>query len=93
MKVVMMVNGVPLAPFFGPYEEVIQRACPICGKKTLTMDTTRATDDRLLCCSCGAWGSSSYADFYSGASTDPAERAWFSLQRYTKRVADELAAD
>ena len=89
-----MVNGVPLAPYFGPYEEVVQRACPVCGERTLTIDTSHPIDGpRLLCCRCGAWGDAWSDDFISPGVTNPGDRAWISLQNYTKRVADELAAD
>lgn len=96
------IPGLVLGPYPSPYGEVIQRACPICGKRTLTMDHLKMYlgFPRLLCCSCGAWGSAWY-DEYSKAELDtgdlyPAaigERAWQSLQNYGKRVADELIKD
>ena len=99
MNVAMTVNGVPLAPYFGPYDKVLQNACPVCGKRTLTVDSLdlHMGVSKLKCCSCGAWGSSWYDEFSKTPQgqwvNDPGEMAWHSLCNYVKRVADELAAD
>lgn len=88
------IPGLVLGPYPSPYAEVIQRDCPCCGKRTLTMDHARKHrgSPRLLCCSCGAWGSA-YPDAYGPWDYEPGERAWHSLKNYMRRVADELAKD
>jgi len=87
-------HGLVLGPYPSPYAEVVQRECPVCGKRTLTMDHLRKYEGwpRLLCCSCGVWGSA-YPDRYVNWDDAVGKRAWDSLQNYGKRVADELIKD
>ena len=93
-------HGLVLGPYPDPRAELLGRACPVCGEKTLTIDYLRSHCGypRLLCCHCGAWGSN-WSDEYSAIAgrhrgeTTLVEQVWASLQNYTRRVADELIKD